>query len=286
MNLTRALLVISSLPLAAAFAADATAPLPVATSTPTAAPSPGEMVALPASQPESSIFLDLGFGPRPVAPSRITVPLGEKLRLVVALLPEGTNYTWTRNGQAIPGAPNSHVLTLNYVTTADVGTYTCVYSTPTSPDRSSQSLILGVGGAERLLNLSTRSHVGPGPDQALTTGFVVGGGSQAKKLILRAVGPSLAAFGVPNALRQPVLRIFDSAGRLYTVSYGYTAVVGGLTYDADLADSLLKAGAFPLPTGAGDVVEMRPFEPGTYTATITSGDGTSGIVLLEIYEVP
>jgi hypothetical protein len=286
MNLTRALLVISSLPVAAAFAADATPSRPDTASPSPILPSPAEIVALPAAQPESSVFLDLGFGTRPVAPSRITVPLGEKLRLVVALMPDGTNYTWLRNGQAIPDAPNSHVLTLNYVTSADAGTYTCLYSTPTSPGRPSQSLILGVGAAERLLNVSTRGQVGPAPDQALTTGFVVGGGSQSKKLILRAIGPSLAAFGVTNGLRQPVLRLYDSAGRLYAVSYGYAAVAGGLTYETDLADSLRQAGAFPLPAGAGDVVELRPFEPGTYTATVTSGDGSTGTVLLEIYEVP
>lgn len=280
MKFTRALLVISLLPATTALAAEALAPVPAAPLT------ADHLLALPAAQHESAIFLDVGFGARPVAASRLSVQVGEKLRLVVPVMPEGTSYTWTRNGRPLTGAPDANILTLPFVTSADAGTYACLFSTPSGPSHASQSLILGVGAAERLLNLSTRGVVGPGPEQALTTGFVVGGGTQAKKLILRAIGPSLGSFGVPNALRQPVLRIFDAAGQPYAVSYGYSAAEGALTFETDLADSLLKAGAFPLPSGSGDVVEMRPFEPGTYTATVTSGDGTTGVVLLEIYEVP
>ena len=101
-----------------------------------------------------------------------------------------------------------------------------------------------------------------------------------------AVGPTLASFGVANPLRAPVLRLFDSSGKPYTNGYVYPAVVGGPTYETDLADSLAKTGAFPIPTGTLDAVVMMPFLPGAYTAQVTSGDATAGTVLLEIYEVP
>ncbi|HEY1107206.1 MAG TPA: hypothetical protein VGE76_01195, partial [Opitutaceae bacterium] len=181
---------------------------------------------------------------------------------------------------------DSYILTIDHVVSDDAGTYACSFSTLTTRPRPSQTLILGVGPTDRLLNLSTRGVVGAAPDAGLTTGFAVAAGAGGKKLILRAIGPSLAAFGVANPLSRPVLRIYDSSGKLYENSYGYLAVVGGLTYETDLADSLLKAGAFPLPSGTLDVTEMKPFLPGTYTATVTSGDGTPGTVLLEIYEVP
>ena len=95
-----------------------------------------------------------------------------------------------------------------------------------------------------------------------------------------------AAFGVANPLRQPVLRIFASTGKIYDNGYVYPAVVGGLTYADDLAGSLAKVGAFPIPANTLDVVVMLPFTPGSYTAQVSSGDQTAGDVLLEIYEVP
>jgi hypothetical protein len=128
--------------------------------------------------------------------------------------------------------------------------------------------------------------VGPGAEQSLVTGFVVSASGAGKKLILRAVGPSLSLFGVANPLRAPVLRIFDATGQPYTNGYVYPAVVGGPTYESDLAESLARTGAFPIPSSAGDAVVMMPFLSGSYTAQVTSGDGTSGAVLLEIYEVP
>lgn len=239
----------------------------------------------PPPQSETTISLDVGFGIRAVASARASIPAGDKLRIVVPALGEGVNYIWTKDGRAIAGAPDSNVLTFNFVTSSDAGTYACLYSTPTTLPRPSQSLILGVGPTNRLLNLSTRALVGAAGDPALTTGFVVSG-TASKKIILRAVGPSLAAFGVANPLRAPVLRIFDGNGRPYENGFAYPAAVGGPTYESDLAESLVKTGAFPLPSGTRDVTEMKPFEPGSYTATVTSADGTTGTVLLEIYEVP
>ncbi len=198
---------------------------------------------------------------------------------------DGTTYSWTKNGRALPGT-FSNILTLTGVNSSDAGTYACLFSTPTTLPASSQSLILGVGPTDRLLNLSTRANVGSGADQGIVSGFVVGSSTQGKKLVIRAVGPSLAAFGVANPLRAPVLRIFDGSGKTYENGYAYPAVVGGPTYESDLADSLTRAGAFPISAGTRDAVVMMPFAPGSYTAQVTSGDGSAGPVLLEIYEVP
>lgn len=259
---------------------------PTSTATPNPVSGPTPAAADATTQNETTVTLDLGFGTRPVLPSRVTVPLGEKLRIVAPDMGAGVNYIWTKNGRAIPGAADSYILTINHVISDDAGVYACSFSTPTTLPRPSQMLVLGIGPTDRLLNLSTRGIVGSAPDAGLTTGFAVAANSGGKKLILRAVGPSLAAFGVANPLRQPILRIYDSSGNLYDNGYAYPAVVGGLTYEADLAGSLSRAGAFPLPGGTLDVTEMKPFLPGTYTATVTSGDGSSGAVLLEIYEVP
>ncbi len=236
-------------------------------------------------QSETTVALDLAFGIRPVQPARLTVPAGDLLRFTVALQPEGTRYVWTKNGQPISGAPDSNVFVLPRVQAADAGTYVCQFSTAATSPRPSQAAIVGVGPTDRLLNLSSRGNVGATADTGLTAGFVVAG-ANSKRIVLRAIGPSLAQFGVANPLRQPVLRIYDGNGRIYDNAYVYLPVVGAPTYESELAAILPRIGAFPVPAGTRDIVEMRPFPPGSYTATVTSGDGTAGAVLLEIYEVP
>ena len=236
----------------------------------------------PAASGETSITLDINFGIRAVAPSRVTVPAGETLRITgPSFAPRSMQ--WLKNNQAIPGA-TTNPLILTSVRSSDAGTYVLVNNEPNVSSLPSQALILGVGQPERLLNISTRAYVGAG-EQTLISGFVVGGARE-KKIIVRAIGLSLASFGVRNFLAAPRLAFFDAAGQPYTNGYAYPAVVGGLTYQQDLADSLAKIGAFPVTAGLGDIVEMRPFAPGSYTVQITSASGASGIVLLEIYEVP
>ncbi len=274
---------VSAVTTVAAAPTTGTTPAAVAVAAPVAPPR--GTVALAAAAGETSVTLDVGFGIRAVQPSRLTVPVGEVLRITAPDMGTGVTYIWTKNGRALAGT-SGPVLTLGPVLSDDAATYACLFSTPTTLPAPSQSLVLGVGPTSRLLNLSTRTVVGPAADQSLVSGFVVAAGSQPKKLILRAIGPSLASFGVANPLRAPVLKIYDSAGRLYENGYAYPAVVGGPTYESDLAASLAQTGAFPLPAGTRDAVVMMPFPAGSYTAQVTSGDGTAGTVLLEIYEVP
>lgn len=234
---------------------------------------------------ETAVTLDIAYGIRAVAPSRLTVPVGETL-LITGPSPGGRSVQWMKDGRPLDGA-TQQLLALHGVLSSDAGIYQLVATDAKGATFPSQLLVLGVGPTDRLQNLSTRGLLAAGVGQNLTSGFVVvAGAAQTKKLILRAVGPSLAAFGVTNPLRAPVLRVYDSAGNLYTNGYVYTPVIGGLTYESDLANSLAQTGAFPIPAGTLDAVVMMPFLPGSYTAQVTSGDNTAGAVLLEIYEVP
>lgn len=259
--------------------AGAQAPVP-----PTPADTP-RVAADSAPNGETTIALDVGFGVRGVMPARVIVPPGDTVRITVPRLGDDVQYIWTKNGDSIPGQ-NTNVLTFNRVSSSDTGSYVCLFSTPTTLPRPSQYLILTTGLPDRLINISTRGHVGAAPDQGLVSGFVVTTALQSKKVIIRAVGPSLGRFGVTDPLRRPVLRIYNSSGELHEDHYVYPAVIGGPTYESDLAESLARTGAFPLPPDTLDVVVMKPFRAGTYTAHVTSGDGSAGAVLLELYEVP
>ena len=234
---------------------------------------------------ETALTLDVGNGLRPVPPSRVTVPVGETL-LVTGPGFANRAVQWLKDGRPLVGATGT-LLAIYGVRSSDAGIYQLVTSEPNRTVLPSQFLILGVGPPDRLVNQSTRAVLAAGAGQNLTAGFVVAAGAaQAKKLVLRAVGPSLAAFGVANPLRAPVLRVFDAGGTPYTNGYVYPAIVGGPTYATDLADALARTGAFPVAAGTLDAVVMMPFLPGAYTAQVTSGDTTAGTVLLEIYEVP
>lgn len=246
----------------------------------------GPIVPAAVTPGETTLQLDVAFGTRMVPPSHITVAAGERVTLLApAAL---TKIAWRKDGQDLPGATTS-VLILPSASSADAGVYVATNTDPVAIGKNSQSVILNVGPTSRLLNISTRGWVA-GADKPFIGGFVVSteGGLSAKKLILRAIGPSLSKFGVANPLPQPTIAVYDSAGRPYTNGYVYPAVVGGLTYETDLAASLAKSGAFPVPTGAGakDVTELRPFVAGSYTVHIGSADGSAGAVLFEVYEVP
>ncbi|MBL9200882.1 MAG: hypothetical protein JNL39_10270 [Opitutaceae bacterium] len=233
---------------------------------------------------ETALTLGVSNGIRALPPSRVTVPVGETLRVTGPAL--GESVQWLRNGRALPGA-TTNPLVIPFVTSADAGTYAMTIVNPLALPVPSQSLILGVGPTDRLVNLSLRGEIAAGAGRSFVAGFVVQGGAGAgKKMIVRAVGPSLALFGVTGALARPVLRIFDGRGQPYENGYAYPPVVGGLTYEADLADSLARSGAFPTQPGAADAVLLMPFVAGSYTAQITSADGTAGTVLVEVYEVP
>ena len=242
------------------------------------------------SRGETTLQLGINFGVRFVPASRVTVPVGEWLQVVApagGLTPLTGTFQWRKNGQPIPGAIDP-ILVFASVQASDAGVYDAVYTDPASAGRGSQALNLGVGPVDRLLNLSTRATLNAGPGQSFISGFVVAAtnASATKKMVVRAVGPALGNFGVANPLRRPVLRIYDSTGKAYQDGYVYPAVVGGPTYESDLADSLTRCGAFAIPAGTNDVVLMMPFRPGNYSAEVTSGDQAGGMVLLEIYEVP
>jgi len=130
----------------------------------------------------------------------------------------------------------------------------------------------------RVFNLSTRGSVGTGAD-IMIAGFQVGPGSP-DTILIRAVGPALIPLGVSGVLMAPELTLFDSAGNVLQSNVGWESPGGTAT-----AALMGEAGAFPLPTASADSAMVVTLGPGTYTAQVTGVNGTTGIVLLEVYEV-
>ena len=132
---------------------------------------------------------------------------------------------------------------------------------------------------QRLSNLSVRSFSGGGVD-TLIVGLVVQG-TVPKRMLVRAVGPTLAAFGVGGALAQPRLALF-SGEREIAANTGWAAGPDA----AAIAAAAATAGAFALPAGSADAALVINLAPGAYTAQVGGVGGTSGVALVEAYELP
>ena len=138
-----------------------------------------------------------------------------------------------------------------------------------------------------LLNISTRGQVTPA--SPVIGGFVVGGNSP-KRVLIRAVGPALAPFGVAGALPDPVLTIYDGSGSILARNQGWNApqaiAAGQVVASAsDLAAAANSVGAFSLAAGSQDSALIVTLAPGNYSAVVTSAAGASGTALVEIYEL-
>lgn len=128
----------------------------------------------------------------------------------------------------------------------------------------------------RFINLSARGMVTP--SSALIGGFTIEG-SAAQTVLVRAVGPALAQFGVANALANTQVDIFDPTGsHIASSADGVNAV--------DSASAAALTGAFPLPAVSGDAALVITLKPGPYTAVVSSLNSGSGTALVEVYEVP
>lgn len=124
----------------------------------------------------------------------------------------------------------------------------------------------------RLLNVSTRGTVGTGTG-VMIAGFVVGGG--AKRVVIRALGPTLTNFGVAGALADPQLEVYNSGGTLMASNDNWQ---GGPT-----ANQVTGAGL--APGNAAESALGITLEPGSYTAVVRGAGNTTGVALVEVYEI-
>lgn len=141
-----------------------------------------------------------------------------------------------------------------------------------------------VGAKEQaLVNISTLARISS-PTDAIVSGFVISGGSN-RNVLVRAVGPTLAAFGVSDALKSPVLSIFQ--GERLVASNNAWGGTGSATTTQQITEAFDRAGAFRYADEASrDSAVVLSLAPGPYTVQVTSGDGTPGATLLEVYDLP
>ncbi len=149
------------------------------------------------------------------------------------------------------------------------------------PDGSLYYLAQGGGGqvwkvnaaaASQALNISSRSRVGTGSD-VMIGGFIISGSAN-KRIIARAIGPSLQQFNVPGPLNDPTLELRDSAGGLISSNNNWRD-----TQETEIINSQLA----PTDNLESAIIDM--LAPGSYTAVVAGNNGTSGAALVEIYDL-
>jgi hypothetical protein len=135
--------------------------------------------------------------------------------------------------------------------------------------------------AQKVTNVATRGIVGTGQAQ-LIAGFAISG-NMPKKVLIRGVGPSLVNVGIGSGfLADPILRLVRSDNTVVRENDNWYAG----NDSALIADAARRVNAFAFAEGSRDAAILVSLPPGTYTAEVTGAGNTTGIALVEVYEVP
>jgi hypothetical protein len=129
------------------------------------------------------------------------------------------------------------------------------------------------GADSKLANISTRGVVQSGAN-VLIGGFILGGSDSNARILVRAIGPSLANFGVTNALPDPTLELHDGNGALLVSNDNWKSA----------QQTEIEQTQIP-PTHDAESAVIAHLPPGVYTAVV-GGKGASGVGLIEIYNLP
>ena len=132
----------------------------------------------------------------------------------------------------------------------------------------------GSGTAQKFTSLAARNKVGTGAN-ILIAGFTLSG-EGSRNLLIRAVGPTLGAFGVAGTLSDPKVQVYS----------GSAIVAENDNWSSSLAPTFSSVGAFGLTTGSKDAALTVALPQGNYTVQVSGADGGVGEALVEIYELP
>lgn len=127
----------------------------------------------------------------------------------------------------------------------------------------------------RLTNISARTFGGTGAE-TLIIGFTVRG-TGTLRVLVRASGPALSAFGLVGLMPDPKLELYSGAGVKLTENDNW---------DASTLTAQNSVGAFAFPANSKDAVLVSTLSPGGYTAQVVPAGGATGVALVEIYVLP
>lgn len=232
--------------------------------------SAGSVVSSPAS-----LTVNATTGVITTAPASATVKAGADTKLTVAATGTALAYQWKFNGRTLANATGAS-FTLTNTGTTSAGYYEVTVTSRNTPAALAVAQVVVTTDA-RLTNIATRGLVGVEDDEVLISGLVTRG-SGTKKLLLRAVGPTLATtpFNVAGVLARPTITLYR----------GSTAVAANSGWGGStaLSAAFAQVGAFPLPATSLDAALLETIAGGVYTAHVTGPAAARGIALIEVYD--
>lgn len=174
-----------------------------------------------------------------------------------------------------PSSPNESVILTTVPSDPNGKAYTAIMR------GASNSTGLGVvevydldsGPGSTLLNVSTRGQVGVDPN-ALIGGLILGG-TETKQILVRAIGPSLTGFGVPNALANPTLDFFNGQGTKIDSNDDWM--------NSPQKTQIQNSGLAPSDPKESAIVQTLP--AGQYTAVVHGANGGTGVGSVEVYQL-
>ena len=184
------------------------------------------------------------------------------------------DYAWA-NGSFLTGAAVAEILGLDAaghrIFYYQYATLFCNTAYNAQPIHLENSNFPTVG--PQALNISTRGVVSGG-DDVLIGGFIITG-TDAKTVVLRALGPTLSSFKLSPVLADPVLSLFNSSR---------TLIARNDNWQDDIGAAFIVANGLA-PANPSESATLQTLAPGAYTAVVTGNGPTPGISLVELYDL-
>ena len=169
-----------------------------------------------------------------------------------------------QHGQSVVAIMNAFVSTIDQLQPDDIAGAVSLYGAPPNPPPPT--------GQSQVLQISSRGRVETG-DNVMIGGFIIQN-SPSKKVIVRAIGPSLSGFGIPGALADPVLELHDGTGALLQTNDNWR----------DSQEQEISATGLQ-PTNDKEAAIVADLAAGNYTAIVRGSNNSSGVGLVEIYDL-
>lgn len=192
-----------------------------------------------------------------------------------------TNDNWRDDASQEAAILATGIAPLNHLesaidTTLNPGTYTAILrgKNNTSGVALIEVYDLSPAVMAKLANISTRAFVSNGTDIVIA-GFSLGGHTGNDQVVVRGIGPSLAALGVSNVLADPLLALRDSNGALLMPNNNWQD-------NPAQAAELTAAGLAPANPKESAIVATLP--PGQYTVLLSEAFNGVGVGLVEVYD--
>jgi len=207
---------------------------------------------------------------------------------IIANLPPGNYTAIVRGARPTPTPTPTASPTSTPIATATPTPTAAATPTPTATpvnDTTGVALVevydLSPNLHSTLANLSTRSLVETG-DEVMIGGFIVQG-TRPKNVIIRAIGPELSQYGIPDPLNDPILELHNGTGALIASNnnWQHTIISGIITEDQ--VQDIENSGHAPQDARESAMVANLP--PGNYTAIVRGVNNTTGVALVEVYDL-